>query len=166
MLCIYPDLFESCMIDELDDFDKKIIHHLQLNGRLANQELAELVGLSTSQCSRRRIHLEQTKVITGYYAQVALSADPTPIMGIIEVKLQNYNDATHDRFVDFLLRETAVKDIHKLTGSYDFALKVAVKSLDEMVKLIGILSSSDFGVSNLNTSIVLEKFKENGIAMK
>ncbi len=154
------------MIEELDDFDQKIIHHLQLNGRLANQELAELVGLSTSQCSRRRIYLEQQKIITGYYAQVALCADPTPIMGIIEVKLQNYNDATHDRFVDFLLHESAVKDIHKLTGSYDFALKVAVKNLDEMVKLIGILSSSDFGVSNLNTSIVLEKLKENGIAMK
>ncbi|ENW06089.1 Lrp/AsnC family transcriptional regulator [Acinetobacter beijerinckii] len=154
------------MIEELDDFDKKIIHHLQMNGRLANQELAELVGLSTSQCSRRRIHLEQQKIITGYYAQVALRADPTPVMGIIEVKLQNYNDATHDRFVEFLLHEPAVKDIHKLTGSYDFALKVAVQNLDEMVKLIGILSSSDFGVSNLNTSIVLEKLKENGIATK
>ena len=151
---------------ELDDFDQKIIHYLQMNGRLANQELAELVGLSTSQCSRRRIQLEQNKIITGYYAQIALSADPTPIMGIIEVKLQNYNDATHDRFVDFLLNEPAVKDIHKLTGSYDFVLKVAVKSLDEMVKLIGILSSSNFGVSNLNTSIVLEKLKENGIAIK
>ena len=151
---------------ELDDFDQKIIHYLQMNGRLANQELAELVGLSTSQCSRRRIQLEQNKIITGYYAQIALSADPTPIMGIIEVKLQNYNDATHDRFVEFLLNEPAVKDIHKLTGSYDFVLKVAVKSLDEMVKLIGTLSSSNFGVSNLNTSIVLEKLKENGIAIK
>ncbi|MCH7329133.1 Lrp/AsnC family transcriptional regulator [Acinetobacter modestus] len=151
---------------ELDDFDQKIIHYLQMNGRLANQELAELVGLSTSQCSRRRIQLEQNKIITGYYAQIALSADPTPIMGIIEVKLQNYNDATHDRFVEFLLNEPAVKDIHKLTGSYDFVLKVAVKNLDEMVKLIGILSSSNFGVSNLNTSIVLEKLKENGIAIK
>ena len=151
---------------ELDDFDQKIIHYLQMNGRLANQELAELVGLSTSQCSRRRIQLEQNKIITGYYAQIALSADPTPIMGIIEVKLQNYNDATHDRFVDFLLNEPAVKDIHKLTGSYDFVLKVAVKNLDEMVKLIGTLSSNNFGVSNLNTSIVLEKLKENGIAIK
>lgn len=47
------------MTDQLDDFDRKIIHHLQRNGRLANQELAELVGLSTSQCSRRRIYLEQ-----------------------------------------------------------------------------------------------------------
>lgn len=163
----YLDLkIENFMIEELDEFDRKIIHHLQLNGRLANQELAELVGLSTSQCSRRRIQLEQKKIITGYYAQVALSADPTPIMGIIEVKLQNYNDATHDRFVDFLLHEPAVKDIHKLTGSYDFALKVAVRNLDDMVKLIGTLSSSDFGVSNLNTSIVLEKLKENGIATK
>ena len=145
------------MTEEIDNFDRKIIHHLQLNGRLANQELAELVGLSTSQCSRRRINLEQ---------KIALDADPTPIMGIIEVKLQNYNDATHDRFVEFLLHEPAVKDIHKLTGSYDFVLKVAVKSLDEMVKLIGTLSSSNFGVSNLNTSIVLEKLKENGIAIK
>ena len=47
---------------------RKIIHYLQMNGRLANQELAELVGLSTSQCSRRRIQLEQNKIITGYYA--------------------------------------------------------------------------------------------------
>ena len=48
---------------ELDDFDQKIIHYLQMNGRLANQELAELVGLSTSQCSRRRIQLEQNIII-------------------------------------------------------------------------------------------------------
>ena len=52
------------MTIELDDFDQKIIHHLQMNGRLANQELAELVGLSTSQCSRRRVQLEQKKIIT------------------------------------------------------------------------------------------------------
>ena len=80
------------MTEELDDFDQKIIHHLQMNGRLANQELAELVGLSTSQCSRRRIQLEQKKIITGYYAQIALSADPTPIMGIIEVKWLCYTN--------------------------------------------------------------------------
>lgn len=154
------------MTEEIDEFDCKIIHHLQLNGRLANQELAELVGLSTSQCSRRRINLEQKKIITGYYAQISLAADPTPITGMIEVKLHNYNDATHDHFIEFLLHEPAVKDIYKLTGSYDFLLKVAVKNLEEMVKLIGLLSSCNFGVSNLNTSIVLEKLKENSIAIK
>lgn len=154
------------MTEEIDDFDRKIIQHLQRNGRLANQELADLVGLSTSQCSRRRINLEQKNIITGYYAQIALEADPTPITGMIEVKLHNYHDATHDHFVEFLLNEAAVKDIYKLTGSYDFLLKVAVKNLDDMVKLIGRLSSKEFGVSNLNTSIVLEKIKENSRLIK
>ena len=39
----------------IDDFDMKILTLLQANGRLTNQELSELVGLSASQCSRRRI---------------------------------------------------------------------------------------------------------------
>ncbi|WP_288385478.1 AsnC family protein, partial [uncultured Acinetobacter sp.] len=41
------------MSHSLDDYDYKILQHLQSNGRLSNQELAEIVGLSTSQCSRR-----------------------------------------------------------------------------------------------------------------
>ena len=39
----------------IDDFDMKILTLLQANGRLTNRELSELVGLSASQCSRRRI---------------------------------------------------------------------------------------------------------------
>ena len=44
---------------QVDDFDLKILIQLQGNGRLTNQELSDLVGLSASQCSRRRIALEQ-----------------------------------------------------------------------------------------------------------
>ena len=33
------------MSDQLDDFDHKILTQLQMNGRLSNQELAEIVGL-------------------------------------------------------------------------------------------------------------------------
>jgi hypothetical protein len=36
----------------IDDFDLKILTLLQANGRLTNQELSGLVGLSASQCSR------------------------------------------------------------------------------------------------------------------
>lgn len=148
---------------ELDDYDCKIIHHLQLNGRLANQELAELVGLSTSQCSRRRILLEQKNIITGYYAQIAVNADPAQITGMIEVKISSYNDQSYQKFIEFLKQEPAVRDVYKLTGSYDYLLKVAVKNLDALVKFIGELSSATYGVSSLNTSIVLEKIKENHI---
>ena len=38
----------------LDGFDTRLIELLQSDGRLTNQELADRVHLSASQCSRRR----------------------------------------------------------------------------------------------------------------
>ena len=43
---------------------------LQDNGALTNQELAEIVHLSASQCSRRRQRLEQEGVIRRYRADL------------------------------------------------------------------------------------------------
>ncbi|MBF7689184.1 Lrp/AsnC family transcriptional regulator [Acinetobacter pollinis] len=147
----------------LDQYDCKIVHHLQKNGRLTNQELAELIGLSTSQCSRRRILLEQKNIIAGYYAQISPVADPTPITGIIEVKITNYNHENYENFINFAQKTSSIKDIYKLTGHYDFIFKVAVKDFNEMSQLIAKLSSNEFCVCDLNTSIVLEKLKENSI---
>ena len=56
---------------DIDDYDKQILKLLRQNGRLTNQELGELVGLSASQISRRRIHLEQQKYIIGYSARIS-----------------------------------------------------------------------------------------------
>ena len=36
----------------VDDFDLKILRALQEDGRLSNNDLAQKVGLSPSQCSR------------------------------------------------------------------------------------------------------------------
>jgi DNA-binding Lrp family transcriptional regulator len=59
-----------------DAFDLKILAALQDEGRLTNQQLAEIVGLSASQCSRRRMRLEEEKVISGYHADLSSSASP------------------------------------------------------------------------------------------
>jgi len=58
----------------LDAFDLKILRALQDDGRLTNQELADIAGLSASQCSRRRMRLEEEKVISGYRAELASEA--------------------------------------------------------------------------------------------
>jgi DNA-binding Lrp family transcriptional regulator len=52
-------------IDALDQFDLKLLAALEADGRLTNAELADKVGLSASQCSRRRIRLEETGIIEG-----------------------------------------------------------------------------------------------------
>lgn len=47
----------------LDRFDLKILHALQDNGELSNQDLAEQVGLTAAPCSRRVKALEESGVI-------------------------------------------------------------------------------------------------------
>lgn len=67
----------------IDDYDLKILTLLQANGRLTNQELSELIGLSASQCSRRRIALEQAQLILGYHARLAPDAAGQEMLGLI-----------------------------------------------------------------------------------
>ncbi|MFG3756172.1 Lrp/AsnC family transcriptional regulator, partial [Klebsiella pneumoniae] len=58
----------------VDAFDLKILAALQDDGRLTNQELADIAGLSASQCSRRRSRLEEDGIIQGYHADLANEA--------------------------------------------------------------------------------------------
>ena len=55
---------------ELDAIDRKILGHLQSDGRITMQELADKVGLSVSPCHRRVKLLEERGVITRYLATV------------------------------------------------------------------------------------------------
>ena len=49
----------------VDAFDLKILASLQAEGPIGNQELADRVHLSASQCSRRRTRLEASGLIRG-----------------------------------------------------------------------------------------------------
>ena len=49
----------------LDAIDRRLLAALQDNGRLSATELAEKVGLTTSQCLRRIRNLEEAGVIQG-----------------------------------------------------------------------------------------------------
>lgn len=57
----------------LDKTDRKILSILQADGRLSNQDVAEMVALSPSPCLRRIKRLEEAGVIRQYVALL----DPT-----------------------------------------------------------------------------------------
>jgi DNA-binding Lrp family transcriptional regulator len=149
----------------LDDYDKEILKLLRDNGRLLNQELSDIVGLSSSQCSRRRIALEQQGHILGYHAQLSPEADGTPVLGLIEVGLARHSGDANDTFLRMVRELPQIRDVYKLTGSYDYLMKVAVEGLPELNALIDRLAGLRDCIATLRTSVVLERFKENGVLM-
>ncbi len=91
---ITEDSHESCMdktdmrgVSDLDAFDLRVLEALQENGRLSNQELGERIGLSASQCSRRRTSLEAAGLIRGYRADLAAERLGFRLLVFVQVAL-------------------------------------------------------------------------------
>lgn len=151
--------------DALDDYDKQLLRLLRDNGRLTNQELSDIVGLSSSQCSRRRIALEQEGYVLGYHAQLSAKGDGTPVLGLIEVGLARHSGDANETFLRLIREEPRIRDVYKLTGSYDYLMKVAVEGLSELNDLINRLAALRDCIATLRTSVALERVKENGVLM-
>ena len=103
----------------LDDYDLKLLTLLQANGRLTNQELSDLIGLSASQCSRRRIALEQAQLVLGYHARLAPDVLGAEILGLIEIRLLNHTEECVINFHQMLGEVDAILDAYKTTGDAD-----------------------------------------------
>jgi len=148
--------------NEIDDFDLKILTLLQANGRLTNQELSDLVGLSASQCSRRRISLEQAHLILGYHARIAPQAMSREVLAMVEVRLISHRAEHREGFQTLVADLNSIIDAYKTTGDADYTLKVAVADLESLNRLMAQITAGDC-VSHIKTAVVLERLKDNSV---
>jgi len=144
----------------MDKFDWKIIHALQRNGRLTNQELGDSIGLSASQCSRRRQALEQKEIILGYSARINPQALGIAITTMIHVNLKTHGANPKHAIQALIDNEDQILEAYSLSGDADFILKVVAEDLDHLSNFISdkLLSCAD--ISHIKSYIVLKKFKD------
>ncbi len=143
----------------IDLFDWKIIQALQQNGRLTNAELADLVGLSASQCSRRRTALEDDGIILGYSALVDQEKVGVGLTSIISVTLATHNDDNAQRLRTLFSKLDNVQDAFSLTGEMDYSIKVVTPDLKSLSRFINDVLLRHEAVRNVKTAIVLDTIK-------
>jgi DNA-binding Lrp family transcriptional regulator len=108
----------------MDSIDREIVFQLQQNGRLPNNELAELVGLSPSPCLRRVRKLEAEGVITGYRAVLDRGLVGCNYEPLVWVTL---SVVTRQSMLEF---ESAIQDVpeiveaSRMMGQPDYLLRV------------------------------------------
>jgi DNA-binding Lrp family transcriptional regulator len=146
----------------LDEFDMKLLAALQDDGRLGVLELAERVGLSGSQCSRRRARLEQAGLITGYHAALDPRRLGLGVFAYIHVTLARHSPGNARAFGDLIARIDAVQEACAVTGDADYLLKVVVSDLPALARLINDDLLGNETVSQIRSSIVLEQLKQTG----
>jgi DNA-binding Lrp family transcriptional regulator len=144
----------------MDKFDWKIIQALQKNGRLTNQEVGDLIGLSASQCSRRRQLLEQKGVILGYAARIHQQALGLEVTAMIHINLRIHEAKSQQAFQDLIEAEDNIQDAFSISGDADFILKVVAENLEQLSQFVTERLLSYGFIGHIKSYIVLKKIKE------
>jgi Lrp/AsnC family transcriptional regulator, leucine-responsive regulatory protein len=117
------------MPNSLDDFDRRILQALQIDGRLPNSDLADRIGLSATPCLRRVKALEQAGVIAGYRADVDRHSVGLGLTVMVGVKVDGHRDANATAIQDAFKAMPEVVACHLISGEADFLLEVVVTDL-------------------------------------
>lgn len=136
----------------MDDIDRELLRHLQVDARTSYADLARRVGLSAPSVHERVRKLERDGVLQGSAAVV----DPAAIgLGVTAlVGLQQREGAESDDIVEALGELEAVEDCWFVAGDEAFVVKVRVADLDALDRTLSMLRRVP-GVTRTRTTVVL-----------
>jgi DNA-binding Lrp family transcriptional regulator len=147
----------------MDLFDRRILDALQRDGRLTNNELAEKVGLSASQCSRRRTHLEAEGIIRAYHAALDPEAVGLKVQAFIQVTLATHSPDNARRFQKLLDGVDAVQEAFAVTGEADYLVKMIVEDLPSLARVLNEVFLPHESVAHVRSSIALTCLKDSRV---
>ena len=154
------DLIIVRIVVHLDDFDRKMLRLLQEDGRLTNNDLSQKINLSASQCSRRRMRLEQDGFIKGYRAELDREKLGIGIVNLITVTLATHNRDNAQRFARLIGGLPEVLEAYSLTGEMDYIIKVVTPDLRSLSAFVSDVLLPHESVQHVKTAIVLDTLKE------
>ena len=141
----------------IDQFDLKILTHLQREGRCSNVELADAVGLSQSPCLARTKRLQRLGIIRGYGADIALEKLGGHVIVFSEVTISSHRRHDFRKFEEAAAGHREIVECYNVSGGYDYLLKVVVPSMARFQELMERLLLDDIGIEKFNSRIVLRQ---------
>jgi DNA-binding Lrp family transcriptional regulator len=140
----------------IDEFDRKLLAALAAKGDITNQQLATRVGLSESQCYRRRQRLEEQGAIRGYRAVIDYSAFGMVIGAYVHLSMVSQSTHQRKEFAAFVKAQPGVLSCHAVTGDADYILHVRTKDLSELNKFVNALLAHGKDRLHTRSLVILE----------
>ena len=143
---------------ELDGTDRQILTLVQKDSSLAQAEIGKRVGLSTAAVHERVKKLEAAGVIRRWTAVVDPAAVGAQVCAFVEVFFEH--PRFEKGFIERAKRLDAVLECHHITGEFSLLLKVRVADMPALQELLLEQLSSQEGVRQTRTVMVLSTVKE------
>ncbi len=139
-------------LNPLDSTDERIINLLANDGRASFAEIGKAVGLSPHGAADRVRRLRRNGVITGFRATVELANIGRTLDAFIDVQLAPTTSS--EAFEQFALTLPAVQEIAFVTGRFDFHVRVACRSAEDLDRTVRAFRREG-GAAQTETRIVL-----------
>lgn len=147
----------------IDRHDRQILHALQKDGSLTNGQLSELINLSPSQCSRRRMALEEAGLVAGYHARLDAAKLGIKVRAIVRVNLRMHDRDTDKNFSAWLERQPEVQSAFSVSGDADYVLDVRVRDLERFSDFVHDRLLIQPQVAQVRSDFVLRTLKDSEV---
>lgn len=139
--------------------DRKILGALHADARIANNALAQAVGIAPSTCHGRVRRLVELGVIRGFYTDIDPVAAGLPLQAMISVTLQSNARGKVRSFIQQIRRRRQVMDVYFLAGADDFILHVAARDTEDLRSFVVDNLNADVNVAGTQTSLIFEHLR-------
>jgi DNA-binding Lrp family transcriptional regulator len=147
----------------LDRIDYEIIAALQKNSRLANKELAALVGLAPSSCLERVRALTRAGVLVGFHAEVALAAMGIGVEALVAVRLARHSRDVFRALYAYMLSLPEVLTVFHVSGINDLQIHVAVRDVNHLRDLVVEKFATRTEIEHCETSVIYDLHRSHAL---
>ncbi|UUZ97454.1 Lrp/AsnC family transcriptional regulator [Paenibacillus sp. P25] len=124
---------------------------LQQNGRMAVSQISKQISMSQPSVKERITKLEEKKVIAGYSAVFNLREMDRGTTSFILVKTEQCQE-----IIDFCREAREVTDLYRISGDFNYLLKVQTSSVEELAEFQDSLARLGPSKSLISLKNILE----------
>ncbi len=114
----------------MDNIDTRILIELQKDASLSQRELAERVGLSQNACWRRLKVLGDNGTLLGTTAKIDRRKLGLDLVVFVLLRTRHHSADWLTAFRRHILTIPEVVDFHRISGEYDYQLKVVTENME------------------------------------
>ena len=144
----------------------KLLEILSENSSFTNKEISLMLGEPEDYIAAQIKEYEQAGVIKGYKAIVDFEKVPDAgVTAIIELKVTPKKETGFDEIASQIMSFDEVSSMYLMAGSFDFAVFVTGKTMQDVASFVARKISCVDGVIASATHFMLKTYKIGGVSL-
>jgi len=141
----------------------EILKILEEDARKTPQQIATMTGIPLSKVKETIKQAERDRTILRYKAMVNWDKlGDEQVTALVEVRLEPQRDVGFDAIAERIYRFPEARSVYLLSGTYDLAVFVTSKTMQEVASFVTQKLAPLDGVRGTATHFLLKRYKEDG----